>query len=279
MGKIRLVALPYDSGRKNQRMGSGPTYLLEHGISESLTARKHGVETTQVLLNEEFYFEARALVELQQRAVPVLHEGLIKNQRILLLSGNCGPAALTAVSALGSTRTGVVWFDAHADFNTPETSPSGFLDGMALSILTGHCWPVLAARFDNFEPIPEQNVILVGARHLDSAEEQLLNNSRITQVAASRLETLEPALQSLATNVDHLYVHLDVDVLDEAEGRANNYACAGGLSAESLFAALKLVRGRAPGIGAASITAYDPACDESGSIRAIIEKAAAILVG
>jgi arginase len=276
---IKLVSLPYDSGRKNQRMGRGPTHLLEQGILQPRIAQERDVEVIEVSLDEEFYFEASALVELQRRAVPLLQDALLKEQRVLLLSGNCGVAALSGVAALGARRTGVIWFDAHADFNTPETSPSGFLDGMALAILTGHCWPLLAARFDHFEPLREQNVILIGARHIDPAEGEALNSSGITQIAASHLDMLGPAIQKLAKNVDRLYVHLDVDVLDEAEGRVNSYACPGGLSAESLYSALQLVRRSAPRIGVAAITSYDPACDDGGRIRAIIEKAAAILAG
>lgn len=276
MGKIKLVSLPYDSGRKDQRMGSGPVHLLENGIVESLTTHENEVEISNVLLPEDFHSEGTALVELQRRAVPLLQEALLNNYRILLLSGNCGPAAMSAVSALGRRRTGVIWFDAHADFNTPETSPSGFLDGMALSILTGHCWPVLAARFDNFEPVLEENVLLIGIRDLDSAEANALKRSGITQVPPNRLDLLEPAIESLAARVDRLYVHLDIDVLDEAEGRANTYAGPGGLSADALYAALKLSCRGAP-VRAASITAYDPACDVNGKVLNVIKNAATIL--
>src|SRR4051794_4907695 len=116
VGKIKVVALPYDCGRYRERMGSGPIDLLENGIVDSLRDQEHEVEVANVLLPEVFCSEGQALVQLQRRAVPIVREGLEKNQRILFLSGNCGPAALTAVSALGPRTTGVVWFDAHGDF-------------------------------------------------------------------------------------------------------------------------------------------------------------------
>jgi arginase len=89
---------------------------------------------------------------LQNLAVPVVREAIDKESRVLILSGNCGPAALSAVGTLNPQTTGVVWFDAHGDFNTPNTSASGFLDGMSLAVLTRRCWPALAARFVGFEP-------------------------------------------------------------------------------------------------------------------------------
>jgi arginase len=90
------------------------------------------------------------------------------------------------------------------------------------------------------------------------------------------MDLLQSAMAALAERVERLYVHLDVDVLDVSEGRANSYSCGGGLTADDLYAALKLIRSQGR-IGAASITAYDPESDRSGSIRAIIDTAAAIL--
>lgn len=257
-------------------MGRGPIHLLENGIVESLRDQKNEVETADVLLPDGFYSEGQALVQLQRRAVPIMQDALKKNQRVLLLSGNCGPAALSAVSALGPRTTGVVWFDAHGDFNTPETSASGFLDGMALSILTGRCWPALAASFEGFEPVPDKNIVFIGGHCFDSAEQESVARSAITHVKPTELAGLEPAIERLA-GVERLYVHLDVDVLDTAEGRANSYARPGGLSAEALYAVLKVLSRRVP-VGVAGITSYDLECDTSDKILSIIKHAASILM-
>lgn len=278
MGGITLVALPYDSGRFDQRMGRGPLHLLQTGLPEHLRAQQSDVEVSTIRLPEEFHSDAGALVELQRRAVEALRESLARNRRILVLSGNCGPAALSAAAALDPRRTGVIWFDAHADFNTPETSASGFLDGMSLAILTGRCWSALAARFSGFEPLPEANVILAGARDLDLPEAAALSQSAITNVPPGRMDLLEDAVATLSARVEHFYVHLDVDVLDRSEGCANSYASSGGLSADELYTALELLQ-RSGRIRIASITSYDPAFDRSESIRTIVNNAAAILVG
>jgi arginase len=275
MGGTTLIALPYDSGRFDERMGRGPLHLLGSGLKEHLHTLEPDLEVAAIRLPENFYAEAAALVALQKLAVEAIRENLGRNRRILILSGNCGPAALSATSALDPRTTGVIWFDAHADFNTPETSASGFLDGMSLSILTGHSWPALAARFAGFEPVPERNVILIGARDLDSPEAMALGQSEITRIGPD-LGGLQPALAALSEKVAHFYVHLDIDVLDESEGRANSYACGGGLSAQALFAALDLAR-QSGRIKSASITSYDPAYDGHGKVRAVIDDAARIL--
>jgi arginase len=258
-------------------MGRGPIHLLENGIVDSLRDEEHEIEIANVLLPEGVYSEGPALVQLQRRAVPILREALGKSQRVLLLSGNCGPAALSAVSALGSRTTGVIWFDAHGDFNTPETSASGFLDGMALSILTGRCWPALARSFENFEPVPDENIILVGGHSLDSAENESLAHSAITHLKPAELHKLDAAIERLSSGVERLYVHLDVDVLDVAEGCANAWARPGGLSETALYTALNALKLRVP-VSAASITSYDPSCDENQMVQRIIKNGVKILM-
>lgn len=277
MANITLIALPYDSGRWNERMGRGPVHLLESELAERLRSEQHDVEVHIVRLSEAFHSEGQGLVALQNLAVPIIREAIARERRVLILSGNCGPAALSAVSVLNPRTTGVVWFDAHADFNTPDTSASGFLDGMALAILAGRCWPALAARFVGFEPISERNIILVGTRNPDPLEATALSQSAITTIAPTKMDALGRAAEVLSERVEDFYIHLDVDVLDKSEGCANSYASTGGISAQALIAALELLE-RSRRIRVAGITSYDPACDHDGSIRAIIEKAAAILV-
>jgi arginase len=276
MAKITLIVLPYDSGRWSERMGRGPIHLLENGLPDYLRSQQHDVEVRSVQLAETLHAEGQASVALQNFAVPIVREAIAKERRVLILSGNCGPAALSAVSALDPPTTGVVWFDAHADFNTPDTSASGFLDGMSLAILTGRCWPALAARFTGFAPVPEANVVLVGARDLDSREATALSQSAITTIAPTKMDALARAVEALSERVENIYVHLDVDVLDVSEGSANSYASAGGLSAQTLYAALEILE-RSGRIRVASITSYEPACDRRGSIRTIIHNAATTL--
>ena len=269
MGKIALIAMPYDSGRCNERMGRGPSHLVETGIAEELRQEGHEVDTVTLRLEDDFATEVSALAELQSLGLEKVRAAFAAGARPILLSGNCGPAALTAVSASGAANTGVIWFDAHADFNTPETSTSGFLDGMGLSILAGHCWAALTPRLRDFMALPEEQVILVGVRDLDVPEAQRLAASRIAHVVPGRVQDLQAALGQLPRNVSQLYLHVDVDVLDVAVGRANTYACAGGLSEEELVAAIEMVRAFRP-VSVASITSYDPVADMDGRIRRVI---------
>ena len=263
MGSISLIQLPYDSGRFGERMGRGPIALLDSGLAEHLRSVGNEVDVASVRLSEGLHTETNALVELQGLAVPLIRDAIERQARPIILSGNCGTAALSAMAALDPRSTGIIWFDAHADFNTPETSPSGFLDGMGLAILTGRCWRRLAERFESFQPVLDSQVIQIGVREKDPPEVQLLQESGIKQIPTVALAELPEVLRQLGTNT--VYVHVDLDVIDTSEGRANGWACGGGLSLNQLRDALELIGCRAS-IVAGAVTCYDPAVDMDGRI-------------
>ena len=171
----------------------------------------------------------------------------------------------------------MLWFDAHGDFNTPDTTVGGFLDVMELATVVGRCWTSLAAGVRGFTPVAEENVVLVGARDLDPAEADLLAASRITHLRAAETPArLDTALGALGRRVDHLYVHVDLDVLDASEGRVNGYSGGSGLSRSDLLAAIATA-GRRCRVTAAAITAYDPGYDTDGRVaRTAIDVALAL---
>ena len=274
MGSISLIQLPYDSGRFGERMGRGPIALLDSGLAEHLRRVGNEVDVASVRLSEGLHSEANALVDLQGLAVPLIRDAIERQARPIILSGNCGTAALSAMAALDPRSTGIIWFDAHADFNTPETSPSGFLDGMGLAILTGRCWRRLADRFNSFRPVPDTQIIQVGVRENDPAEVQLLHQSGIKQIPTSGLVELSEALNRLGT--DEVYVHVDLDVIDVSEGRANGWACDGGLSIRELYDALALI-GRTASIIVGAVTCYDPTVDSDGRIGRAVPRIVELL--
>ena len=273
--RLALIQLPYDSGHLNSRMGRGPSALIARGLIDELPDHCE-TEIVEVHLPRGFHTEASALVELQRAATFAARGAIARGTRPIFLSGNCGPAALSATAALGPEDTGVIWFDAHADFKTPETSSSGFLDGMALAILTGQCWPRLAERLEAFTPVLEQNIIQIGVRALDPEERLQLESTRIIRIASHEMARLPEALSELNRRTRRVYVHVDADVLDISEGSANSYACDGGLTRATLYQALDLICNNAE-IGAASITSYDPGSDSDTRVAQVLNGAFRLL--
>jgi arginase len=266
--KISLFSVPYDSGRKEERMGLGPGHFLNHGLLESLEALGHEVTLTTLTSDDPFPTEIGTSFDLSRRLSTLVAAAHSAKSFPLVLAGNCGTClgTLSGVSPSQSTPPGIVWFDAHADFNTPETTGSGFLDGMALAARVGRCWTSLTATVPNFHPTPEQNVILAGVRGIDPAESISLSQSGITVIPAQQILTnginnsLAPALSALRTRTSTIYLHLDLDVLDPTEAPANQYASLHGLSVSHLEQAISLLS-KTFTLSAAALTAYDPTYD------------------
>jgi arginase len=166
----------------------------------------------------------------------------------LLLAGDCSIALTTLSTALRHRpEARVLWLDAHGDYNTPATSPSGFLGGMCLAGACGEWDPALA------EPIASDRVVLAGVRDLDGAERELLERSQATVIGASVVETLV-AVQN-ALDGSPVYVHLDLDVLDPSIFPAQ-FPAPGGLAPEKLYDLLEAVTEERELVGV-EVTAFE----------------------
>lgn len=267
---IRIIAIPYDSGHRSLRMGGGPEHLLENGIAEELGGEGREVRTEVLHPENTPLVEVATAFELDSLVATQVREAIAENEFPLVLSGNCN-ASVGTLAGANPNNLGIVWFDAHADFNTPETTTSGFFDGMCLAIAVGHCWNGMANGVPGFRPVAEENVVLAGAREIDTAEKTRLSASEVKVAGKDSmnregLTVFAETLDELRGKVERVYVHIDPDVLDpETVGRANEFAPEGGLGTQELEAALDMIRERFT-IAAAGIASYDPAFDEDGRV-------------
>ncbi|HKW48509.1 MAG TPA: arginase family protein [Gemmatimonadaceae bacterium] len=277
--KIQFLLVPYDSGRREWRMGRGPSFLLRHGVGSSIRALGHdveaeyiepsGVESSNPPASTEIATSFSLYREVALRVRATRASGALP----IVVGGNCG---VTLGAMAGQSDTGVLWLDAHADFNTPETTTSGFLDGMVLAALTGRCWRTMTSNIPGFVAVSDERIILTGARDFDAPEQDLLAESEVAQVRT--VETLVPALDALRERVSRLHFHLDCDVLDAGVARANSFAAAGGLTIEQLGEVARLAAARFE-ITSAAITAYDPAVDTTAAVPAAIATTMEALLG
>lgn len=280
--KVRLFSVPWDSGHRDVRMGAGPLHLLELGLPERLEEDGHRVLRVDVEVGSPLLTETGVAFEVARRLAGEVKVARKADELPLVLAGNC-VSALGTVAGL-SPGTGVVWLDAHGDFNTPETSPSGFLDGMALAMVVGDCWSGSTSRIPGFTPVRPEEVLLVGARDLDPLEKARLERAEIARLSAAHLDDagrVEEAVSTLAGVVDFVYLHLDLDVLDPGVARANPFATPGGASLEGVERLMARLIPALP-LAALAVTAYAPEEDEDGRaaraaetlIRVALRKAA-----
>ena len=265
--RIALIETPYHLGHEGVGLGAGPTRLIEAGAAEALASEGHEVDVIRVSRRNDETNEIGASFEVVRRGAEAVAGALGRSAFPLVLSGNC-MSSVGTVAAL-EEGVGVVWFDAHADFNTTEHSLSGFADGMSLAVLTGTGWRALRETVPGYRPVPDANVVLVGIRDVDPPEEERLERSDVIVVPPDRVDDgLEAGLDSLRERVSDVYLHLDLDVLDPSQGRANEYAAEGGLTGEQVARSIALI-GERFRIRAAAVTAYDPEADPDGKIPGI----------
>jgi arginase len=258
---VALLAVPYHLGHLSVGMGAGPDRLLEAGVGDALRRNGHDVEVERVSLDPQPN-EVAALFATAGLVSRHVAAAVDRGAFPLVLSGNCF-CSLGIVAGVGGDL-GVVWLDAHPDFNTAEATTSGFADGMGLAVLSGTGWNALRQTIPGYRVVPERNVILVGARDINPSEEARLQASDITRIDVAEASLrLTPVAAELAARIEGVYFHLDLDVLDPSEGRANEYAAAGGLRASDVWSAINAV-GSLLVVRAAAVTAYDPTLDPGG---------------
>jgi arginase len=165
---------------------------------------------------------ARVALELTNDGVPVVQSG-------------CCTSALGTVA--GMQRAGedpaVIWFDAHGDLHTPESSTSGYPGGMVLRQLLGDGDRTVIDRL-GLQPVREDDVVLVDARDLDPPEAEFLASSAVRHVRVDEIAQLELPRPPY-------YVHVDLDILDPADVPGARFPVPGGPSAEELVAALRVL--------------------------------------
>lgn len=151
----------------------------------------------------------------------------------IIFASDC-TSALGAMKGLEGQHPAILWYDAHGDFNTHETTPSGFLGGMPLAMLVGRGQMNLMNGV-SLTPIAEREVILTDARDLDPEEGDMLRENDVLHL--SRLDDL--LITSLPAKP--LYIHFDTDVLDPSDLPGMNYPAPNGPSLETAIATLQHV--------------------------------------
>ena len=267
---IQLLLVPYDSGQRGWRCGAGPEHLVRAGLPAHLQRQGHIVTAIHIIEDDPAYApaEIRTAFELARRLATTVRSARTACHFPLVLSGNCNTAVGT-LSGLTPARRATFWFDAHGDCNTPETTMSGFLDGMGLAMTMGLCWHHLGATVPGFQPVAAEATFLLGARDLDPPEAALLEGSAITAIPVGQ----NPGRAPGPPGEGAVGGYPRLSPLGRRCARSGRRprelpARPNGLSLPHLTAAIAVVRARVP-LAAAALTSYSPEDDhDQGVCRA-----------
>ncbi|WP_231556257.1 arginase family protein [Cryobacterium sp. MLB-32] len=213
-----------------------------------------------------------SLQTVRQRQAAVL--GLVTDWAFTI-GGDCG-VSLASVEHASRHHPGdvaLVWFSAHPELHTPDTSPSGGFCGMVLRAIAGEGHPDVA--LDEASRIPFDKIVLAGSRDLDPAEAEVITNRSIRSVSVDDMGTPESLVAMVrATGATNIYVHIALDVLDPSAVRGLAELVPFGLSVPALTSAVAALRAEFTVVGA-SIVGFSPispadATDDLPSILRII---------
>jgi len=210
MAELIIIPVPYWLGKKDEYSGS-VEIALTAGIAEQIGARV-------VELAPQFNDAEEPIVSVNR----ALAEAIRANEDAipLILAGDC-TSCWGAMAGLAMHQLDVLWYDAHGDFNTPDTSPSGFLGGMPVAAMVGMGNQDLVKAI-GLKTISESSITIVDARDLDPQEAKLLYESDVNHL---------PNIADVQTRTwEHrpMYIHFDGDVLRLEDNPAVGYPAEGG---------------------------------------------------
>jgi len=250
--RVVLIKMPYVGERNVPDTSRGPDYLEQGGIQKLLDAQ--GVQTkpvsaTALTADEEKAYGSWNKLALasgdlaklvsEERRSGYLPVGLLANCNGILgmLSGlqHSGPGAKPL-------RVGMVFIDAHGDFNTPETTLSGMLGGMPVAIAAGQCLTRMRLKAGLEPALPTRHIVEMCVRDTDPLEQELLDRSDIQQLTLEDVRTrsanLHREMKRLSEATDVIYIHVDMDALDPREVPGHPLTVPGGPTSAELATAL-----------------------------------------
>lgn len=251
MEKSALLGAPFYSLAKYSGMGGGPGALRAGGILRALggpvdagDARVDELihDTSEPAKNFRHFLASTE--SIRKKVHGIVAESLV------VLGGECSVVVGSLAGAIPGFKgkPGMVWMDAHGDFNTPETSPSGYVGGMCLAMACGR-GPKLTPEVEALKPLlEEERLIHVGSRDLDPPEARAFESSPAKLYTAHQVRRMggedaaKEGARHLADSADWIFCHIDVDVIDPLEVPAVNYPTPGGLSTGDVAKMIRAMR-------------------------------------
>jgi arginase len=250
--RVALVKMPYVGERNVPELSGGPDYLEQGGLLKLL--EDQGFQTklsSPVTLSadeEKAYGSWNRLALAEGQLAKVVADERRNGNLPVGLLANCSSilGMLSGLQHSGPTakplRVGMVFVDAHGDFNTPETTLSGMLGGMPVAIAAGQCLTRMRLKTGLEPAVPTRHIVEVCVRDTDPLEQELLDRSDIQQLTLEDVRTrsanLQNAMKRLSEATDAIYIHVDMDALDPREVPGHPLTVAGGPTSLELAAAL-----------------------------------------
>jgi arginase len=256
MATVQIIGVPQDLGANRRGVDMGPSAIRYAGLADRL--KKLGYEVNgrgnvPVKLLEEELSSTEKLHHLNE--IVATNERLFKEvvavmeagDLPLVLGGDHSTAIGTLAGVAAVKNCGIIWLDAHGDFNTSETTTSGNIHGMCLAASLGRGEEQLVSCGGFAPKAKEKNVAVIGVRDLDDEEREALRSSQISVFTMQDIDemgmkrVMRQALEAVLDGTDGIAVSLDMDVLDPLEAPGVGTPVRGGLTYREAHLAMELI--------------------------------------
>jgi len=297
MSRARIIGAPTDYGANRRGVDMGPSAIRYAGLADRVEATGTACEDAGDLAVPRAEErdpravtpregDARFLREVEEvctvladRVAGTIDEGLTP----LVLGGDHSIAIGSIAGSARDADVGVIWFDAHGDFNTPATSPSGNVHGMPLAAVLG-LGEFADADWTTAPGLDASNVALVGLRDLDEPEREAIADSDVTAFTMSDVDedgiaqVVDGAIDAARTGTDGVHVSLDLDFLDPGEAPGVGTPVRGGVTYREAHAALEAVAERCT-LRSLELVEINPILDEYNGTAELATELAASAFG
>ncbi|HEX2021664.1 MAG TPA: arginase [Candidatus Thermoplasmatota archaeon] len=293
---VKIIGAPMDLGASRRGTDMGPSALrvarlgprierLGHHVEDlgnvySPTVETKTAKNTSLLYAEEILRVCDTLARRVEKVVAAGDFPLVLGGDHSVAMGTVGGVARVH----GPGRTGILWVDAHGDFNTTDTSPTGNIHGMPLAAICGLGDPKLTNLAEVNPKVRPENAVIVGARDVDPEEAQLIKKAGVTVFTMRELDergvrrVMEDALDIACRNVSHLHVSFDADSVDPEEAPGVGTPVPGGLTFREAHLAMEMVA-EVPYFRSLEIVEVNPLMDERNRTGELMVGLAASALG
>jgi len=261
MSKISIVGVPMDLGADRRGVDMGPSALRYADLNEKLQALGYEVDDLgdlDVIIPETRHFgdpHAKYLKEIADACTHLANLVLEihTDHRTPIVLGGDHSIAVGTISGMAesfrrqNTKIGLMWFDAHADFNTPQISPSGNVHGMPMAAIMGY-GPIELTHIFGFSPkIQPERAVMIGIREVDPQERELVKSSGVRVFTMKEIDrrgigsVMDEALSIVTKDTDGFSVTLDADFLDPYESPGVATPVRGGADYREAHLAMEMV--------------------------------------
>jgi arginase len=255
--KISLIGVPMDLGADRSGVDMGPSAIRYAGIADKLSALGHQVRNLHEVPvphpdihapgDPKLKYLEQIVTATNQLAQEV--EKVAASGALPLVLGGDNAISLGSIAGVAKARgpIGVLWLDAHGDFNTAETSPSGNIHGQILAALAGYGDERLVNVGGEGAKVAPEHIVIVGARSLDSGERVLLHEAGVNVRTIADIdrrgmsEVAQEALSLATTGTNGVYVMLDMDVMDPSEAPGVGTPVPGGITYREAHLVMEMV--------------------------------------